>query len=109
ESMSLVPGVPAQCDGVLFESGRPGPIGVLLQSADPEAAAAALAARIGMPVMALSLSPTGNREEAARHLFAYLRALDSSTAVALFAEPCTDEIGLGHAIADRLRRAAAAR
>jgi L-threonylcarbamoyladenylate synthase len=43
---------------------------------------------------------------AARGLFAALRRLDASAAEALFAEPCPSRAGLGHAIADRLARAA---
>ena len=54
------------------------------------------------------LSPLGNMDEAARHLFARLRELDASAATALFAEPCPLTTGLGLAIADRLHRAAAA-
>ena len=109
KSLTLLPGVIEQCETARFESARPGPLGLLLQSGDPEEAARALATRTGMTVIARSLSPSGDRDEAARHLFAHLRALDASAALALFAEPCPDETGLGHAIADRLRRAAATR
>lgn len=56
----------------------------------------------------LNLSPTGDLEEAAAHLFAMMRALDRApfTALAVAAIP---EHGLGAAINDRLRRAAAPR
>jgi L-threonylcarbamoyladenylate synthase len=46
-------------------------------------------------------------DAAARRLFAALRELDASPAERLFAEPCPSDEGLGHAIADRLMRAAA--
>jgi L-threonylcarbamoyladenylate synthase len=52
------------------------------------------------------LSPTGNLNEAARNLFAYLRMLDKLPGDAIWAEQVPDS-GLGRAINDRLRRAAA--
>ncbi|TVR54207.1 MAG: threonylcarbamoyl-AMP synthase [Gemmatimonadales bacterium] len=53
------------------------------------------------------LSPKGSPEEAARRLFAALRALDGSPRTrALLAEPAEGDRGLFHAINDRLRRAA---
>lgn len=52
------------------------------------------------------LSPTGDPREAARHLFAALRRLDSLRLDRIYAEPCKEE-GLGLAIMDRLRRCAA--
>jgi L-threonylcarbamoyladenylate synthase len=56
----------------------------------------------------LNLSETGDLAEAARNLFAYLHALDASGAdrIAVMQVP---EMGLGEAINDRLRRAAAPR
>jgi L-threonylcarbamoyladenylate synthase len=54
----------------------------------------------------LILSPTGNLEEAAKHLFGYLRELDKKNIDIILAEAMPD-IGLGKAINDRLRRAAA--
>lgn len=54
------------------------------------------------------LSPSRDLNEAARHLFATLRALDASEADMILAEVFPDE-GLGRAINDRLRRAAAKR
>lgn len=54
------------------------------------------------------LSPTGDLSEAARHLFAALRALDASEADVILAEVFPEE-GLGRAINDRLKRAAAKR
>jgi L-threonylcarbamoyladenylate synthase len=53
----------------------------------------------------LDLSPRGDLVEAAAHLFAYLRALDAHHAKIAVA-PIADR-GLGEAINDRLRRAAA--
>jgi L-threonylcarbamoyladenylate synthase len=53
----------------------------------------------------LDLSPRGDLAEAAAHLFAYLRALDARYAKIAVA-PIPDA-GLGEAINDRLRRAAA--
>jgi L-threonylcarbamoyladenylate synthase len=54
------------------------------------------------------LSPSGDLAEAARELFAALRALDASGAELIVAERAPEQ-GLGRAINDRLRRAAAAR
>jgi L-threonylcarbamoyladenylate synthase len=53
------------------------------------------------------LSPRGDLAEAARELFAALRALDAAGAEVILAETVPEE-GLGRAINDRLRRAAAA-
>ena len=50
------------------------------------------------------LSPTGNLAEAAKNLFAHLRALDSLDLDVLYAEPLPNT-GLGQAMNDRLRRA----
>lgn len=54
------------------------------------------------------LSERGDLAEAARRLFAHLRELDASGVERILAEPVPDR-GLGRAINDRLRRAAAAR
>jgi L-threonylcarbamoyladenylate synthase len=51
------------------------------------------------------LAPDGSPETAAANLFAALRRLDAAGLDLILAEPC-DEAGLGHAIMDRLRRAA---
>jgi L-threonylcarbamoyladenylate synthase len=51
------------------------------------------------------LSSSGDLREAARHLFAALRRLDSLGLDRIYAEPCKEE-GLGIAIMDRLRRCA---
>ncbi|MCC7046716.1 MAG: threonylcarbamoyl-AMP synthase [Alphaproteobacteria bacterium] len=58
--------------------------------------------------MTLNLSPAGDLVEAASHLFDYLHRLDQSGARAIAAMP-VPERGLGRAINDRLRRAAAPR
>jgi L-threonylcarbamoyladenylate synthase len=55
---------------------------------------------------ALNLSVAGDLGEAAANLFAMLRALDGGSAIAVSPIPAT---GLGEAINDRLRRAAAPR
>jgi L-threonylcarbamoyladenylate synthase len=54
----------------------------------------------------LDLSPSGDLIEAASHLFSYLRALDATGAARIAVAPIP-EYGLGAAINDRLRRAAA--
>ncbi len=56
----------------------------------------------------LNLSPSGDLVEAAANLFAMLRQLDASGASAIAVAPVPEE-GLGIAINDRLRRAAAPR
>jgi L-threonylcarbamoyladenylate synthase len=56
----------------------------------------------------LDLSPNGDLIEAASHLFSYLRALDASGAARIAVAPIPEH-GLGAAINDRLRRAAAPR
>ena len=58
--------------------------------------------------MTLNLSPRGDLIEAATHLFAHLRALDASGAQVIAAMP-VPHAGLGEAINDRLKRAAAPR
>lgn len=55
---------------------------------------------------ALNLSPSGDLAEAARNLFAMLHDLDGSEAKAIAVQPVPNT-GLGAAINDRLRRAAA--
>jgi L-threonylcarbamoyladenylate synthase len=56
----------------------------------------------------LNLSESGNLREAAANLFAYLRALDARGPARIAVMP-VPETGLGEAINDRLRRAAAPR
>ncbi|KQT88533.1 L-threonylcarbamoyladenylate synthase [Aurantimonas sp. Leaf443] len=57
---------------------------------------------------ALSLSPSGDLREAAANLFAALKAFDDPAIAAIAVAPIPHE-GLGEAINDRLRRAAAPR
>lgn len=59
-------------------------------------------------VARLNLSPTGDLNEAAANLFAFLRQLDRPDVRAIAVMPIPDT-GLGSAINDRLRRAAAPR
>lgn len=56
----------------------------------------------------INLSPSGDLVEAAAHLFAALRTLDGSGASMIVATPIPKQ-GLGEAINDRLKRAAAPR
>ena len=53
-----------------------------------------------------SLSKSGNVAEASKNLFTSLRYLDQSAATLIISEPCPKKEGLGHAIQDRLNRAA---
>ena len=69
----------------------------------PGAAASAIS-----PAPTLNLSPCSDLREAAANLFAHLRALDASGAATIAVMPIP-ETGLGEAINDRLRRAAAPR
>ena len=56
----------------------------------------------------LNLSPSGNLEEAAHHLYDYLRRLDATGVATIAVMPISEE-GIGAAINDRLKRAAAGR
>jgi L-threonylcarbamoyladenylate synthase len=60
------------------------------------------------PVCTLNLSVRGDLIEAAANLFSHLRALDAAGATAIAVMPVPHE-GLGEAINDRLKRAAAPR
>ncbi len=60
------------------------------------------------PDATLNLSETGNLREAAANLFAHLRSLDRPDFAAIAVMPIPEQ-GLGRAINDRLRRAAAPR
>jgi L-threonylcarbamoyladenylate synthase len=68
----------------------------------------ALAAGAERAAKVLNLSARGDLIQAAANLFLYLRALDAVGASAIAAMPIPDD-GLGEAINDRLRRAAAPR
>src|SRR5262249_34884866 len=84
-------------------------IGVLLQSGDVGSWRARIERATGAQAIVRTLSETGDLAEAARNLFAAMRALDESPAEILIAEPCDEARGLGWAIDDRLRRAASLR
>jgi L-threonylcarbamoyladenylate synthase len=84
----------------------PGPAGPLLRGAGRVGLLAWSSAPAGGYAAVEILSPDGSRETAAAGLFAALRRLDAAGLDLILAEPC-DEAGLGHAIMDRLRRAAA--
>lgn len=64
--------------------------------------------RLASGILRLDLSPAGDLVEAAANLFAYLRRLDASGVATIAVAPIPAE-GLGEAICDRLRRAAAPR
>jgi L-threonylcarbamoyladenylate synthase len=61
-----------------------------------------------VPRLSHNLSPTGNLHEAARNLFAMLHELDAMGPTRIAVAPIPEH-GLGEAINDRLRRAAAPR
>ncbi|THD42708.1 MAG: threonylcarbamoyl-AMP synthase [Bradyrhizobium sp.] len=71
-------------------------------------AALDFAGALGVSTSRLDLSPDGDLDEAAANLFAYLRALDAGGAARIAVAPIPER-GLGVAINDRLRRAAAPR
>ena len=79
---------------------RPGEAVLLFGAELPQGVASAQAT--------LNLSESGDLKEAAAHLFSYLRQLDASGAETIAVCP-VPEAGLGEAINDRLRRAAAER
>ena len=79
---------------------RPGEAALLFGAQAPEGAGTAHAV--------LNLSKNGDLVEAAAHLFSYLRRLDASGAPTIAVSPIP-ESGLGEAINDRLKRAAAER
>ena len=86
----------------------PGPIALLAFSGEAIDAARRFEGETGRrPLTTLVLSARGELAEAARNLFASLRALDGSGAALIVAEPCPSDVGLGHAIRDRLARAGA--
>lgn len=82
-----------------------------LEAMNPRPGEAFLAFGPSAPVTlgtTINLSPKGDLVEVAMNLFAALRALDASGAKTIAVMPIPDE-GLGEAINDRLRRAAAPR
>lgn len=91
--------------GMLASHYAPGlPVRLNVTAARPDEAMLALG---GIPGT-LNLSPSGDLEEAAANLFAMLRALDRPGYTAIAVAPIPEH-GLGLAINDRLRRAAAPR
>jgi L-threonylcarbamoyladenylate synthase len=85
-----------------------GPPALLLQEGGSDRIAGAKT-RTGA-TEARALSDAGEAADAARNLFATLRELDASPLTAwILAEPAAGSSGLGYAINDRLRRAAAPR
>jgi L-threonylcarbamoyladenylate synthase len=82
-------------------------LGLLMMSGEPKDAQERLETLLHCKVTARSLSIKGDLQEAARNLFQLLRELDLCDATCLISEPCLSEVGLGHAIADRLKRASA--
>jgi L-threonylcarbamoyladenylate synthase len=81
---------------------------VRLEAASAEPGEALLGFGPTAPKEALNLSPTGDLQEAAANLFAMLRQLDDPKRRAIAVMP-VPQTGLGIAINDRLRRAAAPR
>lgn len=96
----------------LGEAWRLRSAGIILLSANAEERATAekhLSGLLSCPVEVLALSESGDLHEIARNLFSTLRKMDSRPVDAIFVETCPPNHGLGHAIADRLRRASAKR
>lgn len=77
-------------------------------NAETAAPGEALLGFAGTPGATLDLCPTGDLEEAARNLFAMLRALDRPPFTAIAVVPLPT-VGLGATLNDRLARAAAPR
>lgn len=89
-----------------LQAGRP--IGMIRIQGDPKQAAERLHELLpDTPVVVRSLSEKGDLRESAHQLFSTLREMDALGLSALFSEPCNETKGLGYAIGDRLRRAAA--
>ncbi|MBC7692555.1 MAG: threonylcarbamoyl-AMP synthase [Methylotenera sp.] len=83
----------------------PESLGLLMLSGSAFEGTSKFEALTGRKVIAFTLSESGNWSEAAQNLFSTLRRLDESPALVLFCEPCLETTGIGHAIADRLKRA----
>lgn len=110
-----VAGLPVRVEGAGERLTAPGQLeshyapraGVRLNARAPKPGEAFLAFGPGAP-SGLNLSATGDLREAAAHLFAYLRQLDATGTACIAVMPIPED-GLGLAINDRLRRAAAPR
>ena len=86
----------------------PKKISLLLLQGDEEKAAVTIRELLNVEVTAVrTLSKSGDWIESARNFFKSLRELDSSGAEMILSEPCVETSGIGFAIADRLKRAAA--
>jgi L-threonylcarbamoyladenylate synthase len=83
-------------------------LGAATTSADEAALDFGGSLKRGASSARLDLSPSGDLVEAASHLFSYLRALDAAGAARIAVAPIPEH-GLGAALNDRLRRAAASR
>lgn len=84
------------------------PVRLNATGVNPDEALLAFGPALPGAAVTLNLSETGNLEEAAANLFALLRALDRPGLAGIAVMP-VPETGLGRAINDRLRRAAAPR
>lgn len=104
------PDSPAIAPGMLASHYAPrAKVRLNAQDVQPNEAALDFAGRLDQPCAArLDLSPTGDLREAAANLFAYLRRLDMPGIAGVAVAPLPMQ-GLGEAINDRLRRAAAPR
>ncbi|MDE3059390.1 MAG: threonylcarbamoyl-AMP synthase [Pseudomonadota bacterium] len=114
-------GIHSQSDFCLRENGgikAPGmlashyapskPLRLHATEAKPGEALLAFGANVPKAAMVENLSLRGDLQEAAANLFRMLRRLDASAAISIAAMPVPEE-GLGIAINDRLKRAAAPR
>jgi L-threonylcarbamoyladenylate synthase len=99
--------------GNLPGTARPKRVGLLTLFGNAKKAGETLSEILELPVHAESLSEQEDWAEAARTLFAKLRALDASDADLLVVEPIPEALqasnGIAYAIADRLRRSAGPR
>lgn len=104
------PGAPLNAPGLLASHYAPGlPLRLEAKAAKPEEALLAFGAPVPRgAALTLNLSARGDLTEAAANLFAHLHALDRPDLAAIAVMPIPNE-GLGEAINDRLRRAAAPR
>jgi L-threonylcarbamoyladenylate synthase len=124
-AIEAVVGHPLAADGPLTDDTAPLAPGMLSSHYAPAASVRLAATRVepGEALIAFGpdrpvgweraaavfdLSPTGDLAEAASNLFRALRDLDAAGATAIAVAPIPAE-GLGEAIVDRLRRAAAPR
>jgi L-threonylcarbamoyladenylate synthase len=80
-------------------------LGWLVCAGDVVAVERRVGVLLGRRIATRTLSPRGDDAEAARSLFAVLRAFDEDGVAAIFAEPVPVREGLWLAIADRLARA----